>query len=164
MNLDPADNPLREKVWRRDLTPAEQAELRAWLAKHPEARADWADEASLNRLLDRLPDAPVPSNFTARVLDAVERESRVQSRSKSRAWWTRVFILRAGVAAVIVTGIGLFSYQQVRQHDRRKFAKSLAAVAEVQPMPSPEALENFEVVRHLGQAPPPDEELLALMK
>jgi hypothetical protein len=45
----------RELSWRRDLTPAEQAQLRVWLAGHPEALADWQAEAALNRALDQLP-------------------------------------------------------------------------------------------------------------
>jgi anti-sigma factor RsiW len=163
MNLDPADNPLREKIWRRDLTPAEQAELRAWLARHPEAQSAWADEANLNRLLDRLPDAPVPSNFTARVLDAVQREERVQSRSKSRAWWTRVFIPRAAVAAVIVSGIGLFGSYYAQRQERRKFAESLVRATEVKSTPPVQTLEDFEAIRRASIKPVADEELISLL-
>ena len=76
---------LRETGWRRKLTASEEAELRAWLAAHPESRADWQVEAVLNESLGRLPDAPVPSNFTARVLQAVQRES-VSSRRRGLAW------------------------------------------------------------------------------
>ena len=47
---------------------------RAHLAAHPEAQADWEAEAGLNDALGRLPDVAVSSNFTARVLQAVERE------------------------------------------------------------------------------------------
>ena len=38
---DPTYTRLRELSWQRKLTPAEAAELRAWLEAHPEARADW---------------------------------------------------------------------------------------------------------------------------
>lgn len=163
MNLDPADNPLREKVWRRDLTPAEQAVLRAWLAKHPEAHADWADEANLNRLLDRLPDAPVPSNFTTRVLDAVEREERVQSRTKTRAWWLRVLMPRVAVASVIVSGIGWFGQYYAQQKERRNFAESLARATEVKSTPPIQALEDFEAIRRASIKPMADEELISLL-
>ena len=40
MNPDPVYQRLRETGWRRPLTAAEQAELRAWLAAHPEQQAD----------------------------------------------------------------------------------------------------------------------------
>src|ERR1051325_11026338 len=64
---------LLETAWRRKLDAQEEAELRAWLQAHPEARADWETEAALTDHLSRLPQAPVPSNFTARVLQAAER-------------------------------------------------------------------------------------------
>ena len=50
---------LRELSWRRKLTTSEELQLRAWLAAHPEAQADWEDEARLNEMLGLLPDAPV---------------------------------------------------------------------------------------------------------
>ena len=54
------------------MTPSEEAELQKYLAANPAERADWQVEAELNRLLERLPEAPpVASNFTARVLKAV---------------------------------------------------------------------------------------------
>ena len=70
MKGEPIQNPLRELVWRRKLTEAEHAGLRA----QPETQADLELESRLTEALARLPDAPVPSNFTARVLQAVERE------------------------------------------------------------------------------------------
>ena len=74
MTNDPIFERWRERSWRRKLTSAEQAELRAWLAAHPEAQAEWEAEMALNDVLDQLPDAPVASNFTARAVAAVERE------------------------------------------------------------------------------------------
>ncbi|MEY2466714.1 MAG: hypothetical protein QOD03_1235, partial [Verrucomicrobiota bacterium] len=75
-------NQLREKNWRRKLTAVEQTELRAWLAAHPEASADWEAELSLTETIVRLPDAPVPTNFTARVLQAIEQEASVDARQR----------------------------------------------------------------------------------
>ena len=72
MNQDPSE--LRELLSRRPLRPAEQAQLEAWLAMHPEARADWAADAALSALLARLPEQPAPSNLTARILAEIERE------------------------------------------------------------------------------------------
>ena len=74
MNHDPTETRMRELSWRRKLTSAEQAELDAWLAAHPEAAAQWQEEAALNALLEQLPGATVPSNFTARVMQDIDRE------------------------------------------------------------------------------------------
>src|SRR6516225_12355183 len=70
MKGEPIQNPGRELIWRRKLTEAERAELQT----KPDNHADLEFESRLTEELDRLPDKPVPSNFTARVLQAIERE------------------------------------------------------------------------------------------
>ena len=114
MTNDPIYNRLRELSWRRELTAAEEAELRAWLAAHPEAQADWEAEAGLNEALRQLPDAPVPSNFTARVLQAVEREAALRERRRGARW--RVWHGRGAgcpglrfAAALARAGVGVVS-------------------------------------------------------
>src|SRR5437667_12737472 len=84
MMNDPVHNHLRELSWRRRLTSSEEAELRAWLAAHPEAQAQWEAEAGLNDALGLLPDAPLGSNFTARVLQAVQLEAAASTRHRRR--------------------------------------------------------------------------------
>src|SRR5512137_1192972 len=87
MTNDPIYTRLRELSWRRKLTSAEEAELRFWLESHPEARADWEAEAGLEAALERLPDASVASNFTARVLQAVNREGAAEPRRSAWRMW-----------------------------------------------------------------------------
>ena len=159
MNHDPVYHRLRELSWRRSLTESEQAELRAWLAVHPEAQAEWEVETDLSALLHQLPDAPVPSNFAARVLKSVERETAAPRRPGSGwTWRWRVFLPRvAGVAAVI--GFSLFGYHRHAIVQQARLVKKLAETPEVA---NPAWLEDFEAIRQLG--PQPDEELLALMK
>ena len=125
MTNDPIYNRLRELSWRRKLTAAEAAELQAWLAAHPEARADWEAEAGLNEALGRLPDAPVPSNFTARVLQAVEREAAAELRRR-RTWqvWLRWRWLPKAAVAAVVLGAGLVSYQQVKPPGARNMPRA----------------------------------------
>jgi anti-sigma factor RsiW len=164
MNHDPVYRRLREASWRRELTDAEQAELRAYLASHPEARTDWEAEADLNAGLSRLPDAPVPSNFTARVLQAVQRESvaaKGQLPQVTRAGWWRAWMPRAA-AALIVVGAGWFGYQHYRAERQAEWAHGLAVVATVEPPLSTEALQDFEAIRRLSLTPAADEELLQL--
>src|SRR2546429_6136960 len=69
-------NLLLENATRRKLTTGEEARLRAHLASDPSAKAVWEEEMALSQLLDRLPDAPLATNFAAQVLEAVEREER----------------------------------------------------------------------------------------
>jgi anti-sigma factor RsiW len=152
---------LRESSWRRNLTDAEQAELRAYFAAHPEARTDWEMESALNAAFARLPDAPVPSNFTARVLQAVEPET-VHPHGWSWNW--HVLVPRVAFAAVVVVFTGLAIHHHDIYSQRVALVKSVALATQGRPVPSPEALANFEVIRRMSQPQHADSELLALMQ
>jgi anti-sigma factor RsiW len=152
---------LRESSWRRTLTDAEQAELRVHLAAHPDARADWEMESALNAAFARLPDAPVPSNFTARVLQAVEREA---VRPPAGSWNWQVLVPRIAFAAVVVALTGLALHHHEIYSQRVALVRSVALATRGQPVPSPEALENFDAIRRMSQPQHADDELLALMQ
>jgi anti-sigma factor RsiW len=164
MSNDPTYNRWRELSWRRKLSDAEQAELQAWLAAHPEARAEWEEDAALEAALKRLPQAPVPSNFTARVLQAAERETAAERRRpEGRTWrWAR-WLPRAAFAASMLAA-GLLSYLLVQRAERQRLAESVAVVADVSSLPSPEVLQDFDVIRVSNPTVTPDEELLAVLK
>ena len=167
MTNDPLYHRFRELSWRRELTAAEESELRTWLAAHPDAQADWEVEAGLSEALGRLPDVPVASNFTARVLQAVERESLAgshQPASIRRRWhWRLRWLPRAAVAAVVLAA-GLVSYHHVRVVERKRLLSSVALVSDVSSLPSPKILEDFDAIRAVPATPPADEQLLALLK
>jgi anti-sigma factor RsiW len=166
MTNDPIYNRLRELSWRRRLTDPEEAELRAWLSAHPELQAEWEAEAGLNASLSRLPDAPVPGNFTARVLQAVERESAAELRRREGRWltWLRRRWLPRMAFAIVIVGAGFVSYQKVEAANRRKLAESVAVVSSVSSLPSPDILKDFDAIRALNSTPPPDEELLMVFQ
>lgn len=117
----------------------------------------------LRELLARLPDAPVPSNFAARVLQAVELEESRRPRKWVFHWNWRALLPRVAVAAIAICFAGFV----VRQHEingqRAAFAKNVALVAGAKPLPSVEALKNFDAIQRMSQ-PRADEELLALMQ
>jgi hypothetical protein len=167
MTTDPTFDRLREVSWRRQLTAGEAAELRAWLAGHPEAAADWEAEAWLSEALGQMADAPVPSNFTARVLQSVERESVAGARGRRGKWqfWTSWrWLPKVAVAAVMLV-TALVSLEQVSRVARRaEYANSVAAVSDVASLPSPDALKDFDAIRVSNPSPVADEELLAALK
>ena len=152
---------LLEKRWRQKLTAAEEASVRAWLAQHPESKADWDLETQLAEALHKLPDVPVPSNFTARVLQAVEAAAP-RPPEKSLPWFLRVLVPRAAVAAVIL-GVGLL-YHERTTAKRAALVQGVKAVAGVSSLPSPEILLNFDTIRQMPASTGPDPELIALMK
>jgi len=158
MKNEPLPNPLRELVWRRKLTAAERAGLRA----DPETQADLELETRLSEALARVPDAPVPSNFTTRVLQAIEREESRGAQTRGWSWYWRVLVPRVAVAVAVVGFAGL-AYQRHESGKRVELAKDVALLAQAQPAPSVEALENFDAIQRLSQtAPHADNELLAL--
>jgi len=158
-------NQLREKSWRHKLSPAEEAALRAWLAEHPGSEADGETESLLTEALAQLPDAPVSSNFTARVLQAVEREATTANLPKiSRVtWFLRSLMPKAAVAAVIFA-VGVLSYHEHTLAKRAELAQGVKVVAGVSSLPSPEILQDFDTIRQISSTPGPDPELIALMK
>ena len=118
----------------------------------------------LRKLLSRLPDAPVASNFTTRVMQAVELEESRRSRKWSFVFNWHAFLPRATVTAVAVVFAGLAFHHHEIYSQRATLAKNVTLVAESQPLPSVEALKNFDVIQRMGQPQHADEELLALMQ
>ena len=155
-------NQLREQSWRRKLTDAEEVELRAYLAAHPEVQADWQTETELNAALGQLPDVPVPSNFTARVLRAVERETAGAPRGWTWKWSWHSLLPRVAVAAVVV-GVGLISFLRFETARRAEMVQSVVAVADVKSLPSPAVLKDFDAIR-LSSSAAADPELIKLMQ
>ena len=164
MNHDPVYQRLREIGWRRALTDAEQAELCAWLAAHPEAAPDIEQEAALNAALAKSPDAPLSSNFTARVMAAIEREEAAQRRNpaRSRGHWWRVFIPRVAVATLVVVCVTL-GYRHNTAVQRMELTDAAKQIAEGRALSDLAVIEDFETIRSLNPAETfVDENLLAM--
>jgi hypothetical protein len=112
----------------------------------------------LREMLSRLPDAPVASNFTARVMQQIELEESRRSRKWTSIFNWHRFLPRAAVAmaAILFAGLTLQHYELNSQ--RVALAEKVALV----PMPDVDALKNFDAIRRMSQPAHADEELLAL--
>lgn len=155
---------LMEAGWRRRLTPAEQAQLQAWLVEHPEHRAASEDEAGLSHCLERLPNAPVSSNFTALVLQAARREAtRPPARPFLAELWARLFPRPAAGAAwlALMLCLGWLAVAQSQSNARRQRATELVTVSGAAALSDPGLLQDFDAIRRLPQ--PEDEELFAVL-
>jgi anti-sigma factor RsiW len=164
MATDPFYEKLREISWRRKLNSAEEHELREWLSTHPEAQESLDLETGLTEALRKMSDVPVASNFTARVLQAVEGEVKTEARARDSRWnvWRKLphWLPKVASAAVVVVA-GLLVYQHTSVEVKRRAAvQSVAGV----PLPSPEILTNFDAIRIVSATPAPDEQLLALFQ
>jgi len=170
MTNDPVYKYFLELSWRRKLNAAEEEELRAWLITHPEAQAEWEMELGLNDVLATIPDAAVPSNFNARVMQGIEQEESFEKRRVVRhriAWWQK--ILPRVALGVLVAGAGIFSYQKYRlamineEATQAEVVQGFITVSKVPFLSDPETLEDFDTIR-LGPGLVADERLLTLLQ
>jgi hypothetical protein len=118
-------------------------------------------QKEMRRLLARLPDAPVASNFTARVLQAVELEASRATRKSIFNWNWHALLPRIAVASEVVLFAGLTFHHYELASQRTRLANDLVIVAETK-MPDMEALKNFDVIQRMSQPARADNELLAL--
>ncbi len=129
-----------------------------------ETSADLEFEARLSKALARLPDALVASNFTARVMQAVELEESRLSRKWNFRWNWHVLLPRVAVAMALMVFTGLTIRHFEQNTHRAALARSVAFVAGNQSLPSVETLKNFDVIERMSQTQHADEELLALLQ
>ena len=125
--------------------------------------ADLELEARLTEALARLPDAPVSSNFTTRLMQAIELEEARQSRRWSFNWNWRARLPRIAVTAAVILFAGVTFHHYELTSQRTRLARNVAFVAGSQPLPSVDALNNFDAIQRMSQ-PRADDELLALMQ
>jgi negative regulator of sigma E activity len=146
---------LEAALWRRKVSEAERAALRAQPGLELEAR--------LTQALAKISDAPVPSNFTARVLAEIEREESRMVRPQIwalnwRLLWPRVAVV---AAVLIFAGVSLQRYEIHAQ--RTVLAKNLVLAARA-PSPGVDALENLDAIQRMSQSSHADNELLAALQ
>jgi len=163
---DPENGLTREATWQGALTPAQAKRLESRLAAHPAERGAWEEEVALTRLLTRLPDAAAPSNLTARIMAAIDRDADRPRHVFGGVWlgWLKRlgWVPRlAGVAVLVMAGY--LGHHQYQVSQRAELARSVASVTDLAGVvPSVDALMHLDVIRNLDSAGAPDEELLAL--
>lgn len=136
----------------RELGVGETAEWEIQFADEPDALARFEEEVRLNRLIQRLPNLPVSSNFTSRVMQSVEVERQRHSQPLTHAgllWrighgWGR----RLAFASVLILA-GFFTYEQYQTSERRELAQSILQMAHV--LPSEEIMRDFGAMSGLRQ-------------
>jgi hypothetical protein len=157
---------LREASWRGRLTEIEAAQLQKHLAAHPGLREEWETEAGLNQLLEKLPEAPaVASNFTALVLQAVERDAAARNRKPAKGRLDLANWLPKAAMAALLLGFTFVGYHQYEIRNRVALAKNVAELSAAVSASDPELMKDFDPIMRLSDPQPKaDIELLALMK
>jgi glycosyltransferase involved in cell wall biosynthesis len=100
---------------------------------------------------------------TARLMQAVDLEESHRSRRRNFGWNWHALLPRMAVTAAVV----LFAGLTVRHYEiaarRTTLARNVAMVAGAQPLPSVDALNDFDVIQRMSQ-PHADDEVLALLQ
>lgn len=146
-------NELITKALRGELTQAERAELDRRMELNPGLREAYGKEVGLEHLLERLPNSPVPSNFTSLVLRAVRKEDRVQPTAQKFPW-VRFRIARLATGLAVVTVAGILSIHQYQKAEEQEMVRSVASFTEVAAAMSPEqrpglVFQDFEAIERL---------------
>jgi anti-sigma factor RsiW len=162
---------LREIGWRRKLTPEEEIRLQSYLLARPDAQAEWEEDLALNYALDRLPDAPLASNFTAQVMRAIDLETAANERQSRKVrgwqWWVHQFFPKAALGVLTLT-LGALGVVQVQKENHRaeraRYGAEVFRVAGV--LPDVDMWQDFEAIRRYNTNGPAvsDDELLAALK
>ena len=148
-------NTLRDANARRPLNGTEEAQLRAYLAAHPEFRQAWEEDFRLTSALRRLPDAPLASNFTAQVMSAVHR-TEARQRERRRRTWLRWFFAQAlrweTTTATMVLALGWLTVLHLQARHRAEVAQGAAAVVRIAALPPMRFLQDFDSIKNLPPA------------
>ena len=121
-------------------------------------------DARLTEGLAQIPNSCVPSNFTALVLAAVDREGATRTAPMLLRWNWRIFLPRVSAAAAILVFTGIVWERYELNSQRSILAKNVAQVASAKPIPGFDALYNFDAIQRMSQPVAADKELLALMQ
>ncbi|HEY1170973.1 MAG TPA: hypothetical protein VGH19_06340 [Verrucomicrobiae bacterium] len=168
-------NELWEKSLRSQLTPEEKGRLEAHLAERPDLRVQWEEEMAVFQAVREMPDAPVSSNFTSLVMQAVAAEARHAQRIEMAAHegffvWLRKHFAQLAVSMVVVTVAAVLALKVPHatsplSDSSQEMAEQIKAMAAVTPVPPVDVLKDYEAIRRMSQtqvATGPDIELGAL--
>ena len=147
---------LRESLWRRKPSAAERASL----SGQPELAA----EARLTAALAKTPNVPVASNFTARVMAAIEREERQAARNRGWRWSWRYLFPRAAMAAAVLVFTGVTVQRYEASSHRQEMIRTVAMVAGDKSAPSVDTLQDLEAIVRMSQPAHADGDLLVALQ
>lgn len=163
--MDSEDNNiLWEAGLRRELSEEERTRLEA--SFQGETKSGCAEDLALNAILRRVPNLPVSSNFTHRVLESVSQPSHAK-RLATPIWRTFLggkWLPKPVWISMLIVGAVLLGGHQYQRENRRQTAQSVAKISHVEELLSVDVLKDFEAINRFGRATAPvDEELFAAL-
>ena len=151
---------LIEIAWRRELTESERRKyLKLSSSSENEFWSQLEQEETLTQTLVSLPPASLASNFTSRVLQAVQLETnrtrtRTQTTNRTLNWfhlfqknWIAQF-----AALLMLVAITFASVTGFQSYQRQQIARSLEVMSDVASIAEVDWLKDFEMIRSLSVA------------
>ena len=145
--------------WIRELNGRERDRLARFLSADPKRKARWEEDMAVLEAVRHLPDVPVASNFTSRVLAALpcapdESVPDLLSPSK-RSWfprldWAPKWGLGFGFAAILALAV---FYGEYRRAKSMRLVESLTVITESKTAPTMEESQHFEFIQELAPVP-----------
>lgn len=166
---------LKELALKGRLDKESEKRLKMYIQADPlRSIPDLENEILLGKLLRELPQVPVSSNFTARVLaeiEAIEAEPLKTAPQGSLLDWLLYHLgYRIGAVATILVLVG-FCYFSHEEFKNVKLANKIVELSNVAPLEEKESkiaveiFKDFEIIQSLGQQSAfVDTELLAALK
>ena len=168
MNPESPEDDWLDRAAARRANPEERRQWIAELSAAPAQHRRLLRELALNDLLDAHRPAPrVSSNFAALVVAEVTRPTRSTRADRSwSAWadWRHWFGLpRIAALAVLLLAVGT-GWNNLETRQQRQIARGAAEVGRTTTATGLDAdsLANFDVIRHLGSGPRPEDDALML--
>lgn len=145
--------------WIRELNGREQNRLARLLSADPGWQARWEEDMRVLEAVRRLPDVPVASNFTSRVLEALPDEAGDPSPAPlsptKRSWfrrlaWAPKWGLGFGFASILALAVFYGEYKRAKS---MRLVESLTVITESKTAPIMEELQHFEFIQELAPVP-----------
>jgi hypothetical protein len=153
-----------DALWRARPAPAHEARMRRQLANRPQALGRWEREVALTRALNQLPDAPVSSNFTALVMQAVQRAPA--PAAWHRRFWRALpsgWLPRLATAAAMLC-LSILTFREYQTMQREKLACGVENVSRLAALPPVDWLQNFDTINRLNSVKVADNDLLLALQ
>jgi len=147
--------------------------LREAISKDAELKERWEEDLRLLALLRGLPDAPLSSNFTARVVAQAEHELAADSRRPAtvRSWLDSFGLPRLAVklsGMALILGLSSIGYWRHLEVNRSTLASSVVTISQgvqATAIPSVDLLLEFDQIAQLDNSMVwVDEELLEVLQ
>lgn len=150
--LDRSD--LLKLAVQRPLSSNELTRLRSLYGTEPDGMEAMELDLRVTQSISQLPNVPVSSNFTAQVLQRVERvEGGRRVKAGSGFWGVLMRWVRPITVGSALAFVGVVGYLQYRTSARVEFAESVATLSTAAAVPPLELLQNFEAINQLSQVP-----------